>query len=77
MATLSETLKSIKKKTNKIDTFLLKLGIIVVIFLGCLTSSSLLWGIVDLLCACLVIINIYALLKLRNEIKRENDNYKM
>ena len=70
-------LKSIKKNTNKIDTFLLKLGIIGVIFLGCLTSSSLLWGIVDLLCACLVIINIYALLKLRNEIKRENDNYKM
>lgn len=68
--------KAIFYKVSKKQTLFLKLLIIIVTFVGCLTSASLLWTIVDILAALLVIINVYALLKLRGEIKEECEKYK-
>ena len=70
------SLKFIFKNITSKHTLSLKLLIIVVVFIGCLTSPSILWTIVDLLSAFLVIINVYTLLKLRKEIKEEYDKYK-
>lgn len=70
------SLKSIFKTVTSKQTLFLKLLIIIIIFIGCLTSPSILWKVVDILSAFLVIINVYALLKLRKEIKEEYDKYK-
>ena len=48
--------------------FLLKCITVVILFLGCIVSASLLWKIIDLLVAILAIINIYALYSLRKNI---------
>ena len=70
------SLKSIFNKLTKRNILILKLLIIIVVFVGGITSPSILWNLVDMLAAVLVIINIYALLRLRKEIKEEYDNYK-
>ena len=70
------SLKFIFKNITSKHTLSLKLLIIAIVFIGCLTSPSILWTIVDLLSAFLVIINVYTLLKLRKEIKEEYDKYK-
>lgn len=70
------SLKSIFKTVTSKQTLFLKFLIIIIIFIGCLTSPSILWKVVDILSAFLVIINVYALLKLRKEIKEEYDKYK-
>lgn len=41
---------------------------LLILFLGCILPSSLLWGIVDILVGILVLINLYAIWKLRDEI---------
>lgn len=70
------SLKSIFNKLTKNNILMLKLLIVLVVFIGSLTSPSILWKLVDILAAILVIINVYALLKLRREIKNEYDKYK-
>ena len=70
------SLKSITNNISKKIILVLKLVIVLVIFCGCLISPTILWKIVDILSALLVIINVYALLKLRKEIKEEYDKYK-
>ena len=70
------SLKSIFKKLTKNNILVLKLIIIIVVFVGSLTSPSILWKLSDILAATLVIINVYALLKLRHEIKEEYDKNK-
>ena len=65
------SLKSIFNKLTNKHIFMLKLSIVLVIFIGCLISPSILWNLVDILAAILVIINIYALLKLEKEIEEE------
>jgi len=70
------SIKSIFNKLSKKHILMLKLLIVLVVFLGSLTSPSILWKIVDILAAVLVIINVYALLKLRSEIKEEYNKYK-
>ena len=70
------SLKSIFSKIKNKDILILKVLIILVVFLGSLTSPTILWKIVDILAAMLVIINVYALMKLRKEIKTEYEKYK-
>ncbi len=70
------SLKSIVKNITNVHIIILKLSIVLVVFLGCITSPSILWKMVDILAAVLVIINVYALLKLRHEIKEEYNKYK-
>ena len=69
-------LKSILKKIDFKKILCLKLMIVLVVFLGAITSPTIVWKIVDIMSAMLVIINVYALLRLRHEIKEEYDNYK-
>ncbi len=69
-------LKFLFNGINKRQSILIKLAIVIVVFLGCIISPTLLWKFVDVLAAILVIINIYTLLKLRKEIKKEYLNYK-
>lgn len=59
------------KKTNKVDIFVLKLITIIVIFLGSIMSSNLLWSITDALVGIIAIVNIYAILKLRRIVVEE------
>ena len=70
------SLKFIFKNINFKEILILKLLIVLVVFLGAITSPTLIWKLVDILAAVLVIINVYALLKLRHEIKEEYDKYK-
>ena len=59
----------IKYKITNIDYILIKLLIIISLFLGMITTSSLIWSIIDTLILFLLIINIYTIIKLRKEIK--------
>ena len=54
----------------------LKVISLLVLFLGCIISSTLLWTIVDILVAFLAFINIYALFKLKKDIFYEVNHYK-
>lgn len=55
---------------------LLKISSLIVLFLGCILSSSFLWSFVDILVAFLAIINIYALFKLKEDVFFELNFYK-
>lgn len=57
--------KYITKKSLKI----LKISTVLSVFIGSISSSIVIWNIVDILVAILSIINIYAIFKLKNEIK--------
>ena len=70
---------SLKYFIDSIKTYhlnALKIGSLIVLFLGCIVSSTFLWSFVDILMAMLAIINIYALFKLKNDVFRELDYYK-
>ena len=56
---------------NKASNYLniLKLGVGIVIFIGTIMASEILWNLTDIMVACLALINLYALWKLRKEIK--------
>lgn len=54
---------------------ILKLISLTVLFLGCILSSRVIWTYVDILTACLAIINIYSLWKLKGRVKEEIDYY--
>lgn len=64
------SLKYFMKKPNKISLLVLKFVTLMMIFLGCIVSSTSLWDMVDLLVAMLAIINIFAMFKLRKDIFR-------
>lgn len=71
---------SLKYFTNSIQPIylvLLKIITLIVVFLGCILSSTMLWNLVDILVALLAIINIYALVGLREDIVKELEYYKM
>ena len=70
------SLKSMCKSMSNKKTFLLKLVIAVVVFLGAILSPTLIWKVIDILAAILVIINVYALLKLRYQIVEEYNKYR-
>lgn len=66
-----------EKETKPIYIFILKIVSVFVLFIGCITPSTLVWEFVDLLVALLAITNIYALLSLRKIVKEELDYYNM
>jgi len=68
-------LKYFFPKSKKCINFL-KIITIIVLFLGCITPSTLLWDFVDTIVAILAIINIYSMYKLRKEVKKEYETYK-
>ena len=59
---------SIKSLNIKKVTFL-KIITIVILFLGAVINSKILWNITDLLIGILLIINVYSIYKLKNEVK--------
>lgn len=64
------SLKYFFKKIKKEYLLYLKLLTILVIFIGSISSPTILWKITDIFVAILSIINIYAIIKLRKEIKK-------
>ncbi len=54
---------------------MLKLISLIVLFLGCVLSSTAIWTFVDIFTAFLAIINIYALFKLKNDVLYELRHY--
>lgn len=56
------------KEFSKKYIFLFKLGFIFLVCYGCIAKSNVLWDIVDIFVALMSIINIYAIIKLRNEV---------
>lgn len=63
------SLKFLKKKVNRKDILLLQIIAIILLIFGSICNSLILWNIVDILIAIMGIINIYAILKLRDKIK--------
>ena len=70
------SLKYFIEKIKPIHLNLLKISSLIVLFLGCILSSSFLWSFVDILVAFLAIINIYALFKLKEDVFFELNFYK-
>ena len=62
------SLKYLRKNVTPFQINLLKTGTVLLLVIGSITSSTLLWNIVDILVAILAIINMYSLLRLRREI---------
>ncbi len=62
------SLRYILGKTNKRLNFILKIITSLLVILGCLVSADVLWKTVDLFTCTLVLINIYALIKLRTKL---------
>ena len=58
------------------DIIVLKLITIIVIFIGSISSSKVLWNITDILVGILAIINIYAIFSLRNIVIEEYKYYR-
>ncbi len=70
-------LKYFTEKIKPVYLVILKIITLMVVFLGCILSSTILWQIVDVLVALLAIFNIYALIGLREDVVRELEIYKM
>lgn len=60
-------------KTN--SNIIIKWGTIIIVFVGSIASSNILWSLVDLFIAFLAIINIYAMFKLRGDVYDEYQKY--
>jgi len=59
------------KKTNKFDIIVLKIITIAVLVFGSIVSSKILWNVTDIMVGLIAIINIYALLALKNIVIEE------
>lgn len=59
----------LKGRVDRLDYFSLKLFIILLVFLGGIVDSTIIWSLIDSLILFLLFINIYALVKLKGEIK--------
>ena len=70
-ASLKYFFNNVKKKY----LFLLKIFTLIILFIGCIISSQLLWDIVDIMVAIEALINIYALISLRKVVTREYSTY--
>ena len=62
-------LEFIDKKRNNTHILLFKTIIIIIIFIGGIINSSIIWSIVDTFILYLLLINTYAIIKLRHKIK--------
>lgn len=60
--------KYLDKNSSKIKIFILKIFTLIMVFIGCISSPSIIWNFVDILVAILIIINTYAILKLKKDI---------
>lgn len=69
-------LKYLIKSASKRQLNLFKIVTLILLILGSISSPTLLWNIVDILVACLAIINMYSLLKMRKEIITDYKNDK-
>lgn len=69
-------LKYLDKNINKNHLLLLKIVTVVLLIIGSVVNSSILWKLVDIFVALMAIINMYALLSLRKIIKKEVLIYK-
>ena len=56
-------------KDNKLSVIILKIVTLILLILGSVLSSTIIWRIADILVAVLAIINTYTMLKLRKHIK--------
>lgn len=70
------SLKYFFNKISPIHLNILKIVSLLVLFLGCIISSTMLWSFVDILVAFLAIINIYTLFKLKKDIFYELNFYR-
>ena len=57
-------------KSNKLYIIILKLITIIIIFIGSFFSSTIMWKFTDLSIGILILINTYAIIKLKNKIKK-------
>lgn len=69
------SIKYFFKDVKKIYLIILKLISLFVLFLGCILSSEKLWSIVDIMMSMLAVINIYALISLKKDVKNELEYY--
>ena len=69
------SLKYFSDNVKSTELTILKLISLTVLFLGCILSSSVIWTFIDILTACLAIINIYALWKLKDDVNKEIEYY--
>ena len=60
--------KYLDKNTNKIKIIILKIFTLFMVFIGCITSPTIIWNFVDILVAILIIINTYSIMKLKKDI---------
>lgn len=60
--------KYLDKNTNKIKIIILKIFTLLMVFIGCISSPTIVWNFVDILVAILIIINTYSILKLKKDI---------
>ena len=54
---------------DKLFVYVLRFVTLVILFFGCVLPSSLIWGFVDIIVGILIIVNLYAIFKLRNKIE--------
>ena len=54
---------------------MIKIVTIIVVFLGSIASSNILWGLVDMFIAFLALINIYSMIALRKDVYLEYEKY--
>lgn len=71
------SLKYFFKKVKKRYLIYLKVVTIIILFIGCMLSSTIIWSFVDILVAFEAIINIYSLILLRKDVEIELKNTKI
>lgn len=60
---------------NKIDIYFLIVATPISVFIGTISSPKLIWNVIDLLVAILAFINIFSLMKLKDEISQYHQKY--
>ena len=63
------------KHIFKRSSIMIKIVTIIVVFLGSIASSNILWGLVDMFIAFLALINIYSMIALRKDVYLEYEKY--
>ena len=65
------SLKYMIPKSTSFHLMILKMITLLILFIGAVMSSTILWKIVDIMVAILAIINVYALYELKDDVKNE------
>jgi len=69
-------LKYLKKDVTKNQIFILKIVTVLLLIVGSVAKASIIWTIVDILVALMAIVNMYAVILLRKDVKKEYLSYK-